>query len=164
MHDEYSAYIWDSGVRRVRLRQRVIPSRALRLFGSEAITVFQLDNASSCCPSSSSSKATSHRTKTSVGQTARSFCSSLRRSILDSFTMKRTHSMSRIDERMGWSTDIRSPDDADPVDSFIRRFQPVKRSHVTKHLVRCERRDQDNQNAEDPAPTMLPTLKNKAAI
>lgn len=94
-----------------------MPSHALRLFGSEATTAFQLNRDSSCCPSSSSSDAKSHRARISVGHTARSFCNSIRRSIDDSFGMGRTHSISRIDERMGQSSDIRSPDDADPVDS-----------------------------------------------
>lgn len=112
-----SAYIWDCGGRPVRLRQRVMPSHALRLFGSEATTAFQLNKASSYCPSSSSSDAMSHRARISVGQTARSFCNSVRRSIHESFGMGRTHSVSRIDEWMGWSSDVCPPNDADPVDS-----------------------------------------------
>jgi hypothetical protein len=114
---ECSSYLWDCGGRPVRLRQRVMPSHALRLFGSEATTAFQLNRASSCCPSSSSSDAKSHRARISEGHTARSFCNSVRRSIDDSFGMGRTQSISRINEWVGQSSDIRSPDDVDPVDS-----------------------------------------------
>ena len=124
---ECSVYTWDCGGRPVRLRQRVMPSHALRLLGSEATTAFQLNKASSCCPRSSSSDAKSHRARISVGQTARSFCNSVKRSIRDSLAMGRTHSISRIDEWVHWSRDVRPPDDADPVDSSgaFNRLSPL---------------------------------------
>lgn len=157
---ECSAYIWDCGDRPVRLRQRVMPSHALRLFGSEATTAFQLNRASSCCPSSSSSDAKSHRAMISVGHTARSFCNSVRRSIDDSFGMGRTHSISRIDEWVGQSSDIRSPDDADPIDSsgtFNRLSSLTSRS--TAYAVANRIKWMSRPNVQ--APMMLPMLINR---
>lgn len=160
---ECSAYIWDCGDRPIRSRQRVMPSHALRLFESEATTAFQLNKASSCCPSSSSSNAKLHRARISFGQTARSFCNSVRRSIRDSFGMGRTYSIFRIDEWVGWSSDVRPPDDADPVDpsgAFNRLSVLMSRctSCTVSDRIRC------NQNVEGPVPIILPTLRNRAVI
>jgi len=159
---ECSAYIWDCGGRPIRLRQRVMPSHALRLFGSEAATAFQLNRASSCCPSSSSSDAKSHRARISVGHIARSFCNSVRRSIDDSFGMGRTHSISRIDEWVGQSSDIRSPDDAVPVDSsgaFNRLSSLTSRSTSYTVANRIEGISRPNVQA----PMMLAMLINRNA-
>ena len=59
----------------IRCRHRAIPSRAFRLLGPQTRTTFQLHKASSSCPSSSSSEASAHRVRVSVGQSVNRVCS-----------------------------------------------------------------------------------------
>jgi len=51
------------------------PARAFRQSGSQTRTAFQLHKASSGCPSSSSSEASAHRVRISVGQSVNRTCS-----------------------------------------------------------------------------------------
>jgi hypothetical protein len=102
-------YESDCRDRPARVRQRLMPSRALRLFGSAANTAPQFNKASSYCPSASRSDAKSHRASRSVGQTAKRCRNWVRRAISDAFDMggARSNPLCELSRTMTLSLTVR---------------------------------------------------------